>query len=101
MSYSAREVMNCLSLREFTALTNLIDEFGPKIVIAGHGNGATAAGDLKAKKFNVERVVRRKQSIEVVVSFAHGDIREVEIPIDGGIGGRRMTYVGKDFKEAA
>lgn len=69
-----REVMQTLDIREFTNLCTLVDEFGPKQIMAfKHGDGSDyqmCNGIMKAKKFRVLRVVRHKLKLMVLVEHA-------------------------------
>ena len=77
-----REVMCALDIREFTILCTLIDEFGPKQVMAyRHGNGSNfqlCNGILEAKKFRVLQVRREKLKLLVYVEHAAFEFNNVK-----------------------
>jgi hypothetical protein len=100
MSYSTQEVMRCLSLREFTALCNLVDEFGPERQMIGNGGQTYISGELRTKKFSVERIERLPEKIRVLLNFGQGDVRRVELPLDGKRGAS-VRDICNGFKEAA
>ena len=66
--------MQALDIREFTALCNLIDEFGPKkAMLSRHGNGSDeqiCAGALQPKQFRILRIARGKLKVTVLVEHS-------------------------------
>ena len=84
----SQEIMAQLSLKEWSQLCHMVDEFGPaQIIRFQHGNGSdvqTVKGQLIQKKFGIVKIVRTGQKTLCWLDFGAGKMQCYQLGTGAG-----------------